>query len=142
VLEKSNSAVRYRNGDLIEEPMPGAERPVSIVSIPGVGLVVGTQRGAIIRELDGRFEVDPDSGIDSQIRNILPTSRGFFYGRTRWASWDPIAGYCQTETGSADGSRIAPLGDRGYLAIGDLFVRDSFLFTLDRMDFDHPCLGK
>jgi hypothetical protein len=142
VLSRSNNAVRYLDGELIQEPMPGSERPTAIASIPGAGIVVGTQRGVIIRERGGTFVAEPESGIDSQVRMIVPTKRGFFYGRTRWASWDPIAGYCPTDTSSADGSRIAPLGERGFLAIGDLFTVNSFLFTLDRVDVQHPCLGK
>jgi hypothetical protein len=142
VLARSNSAIRYLDGDLIDEPMPGAERPTAIASIAGAGIVVGTQRGVILRDRDGTFVAEPESGIDSQIRNIIPTKSGFFYGRTRWGSWDPIAGYCPSETISADGSRVAPLGERGFLAIGDLFLENSFLFTLDRIDVDHPCLAK
>jgi hypothetical protein len=146
VVDGTNSAFRYVDGDVVEERVAGIKRPTSIADIPGVGLVIGTEDGVILKYEDERFEIASDLVIDSQVRAVLPTDRGFFYGRTRWASWDPIGGYCEQETGSADGTRVAPLGDRGFIAIGDLypdrFRRNSFLFTLDRMEIDHPCLGK
>ncbi len=137
----SNQLLRYRDNVLSLVGMPEGERPTAVAFIPGLGLIVGTRNGRIIREHDGDFEVEHDSRIDSQVRTIVPTNRGFFYGRTSWGSWDPVAGYCPIDIVNVDSARVVALGDRGFLLMGGL-LREGFLFVFERTDVEDPCLEK
>lgn len=132
---------RYDSGEVTFEDLPNDMAVQQIANLPGIGVVIGTRRDRIIRMVDGEWRLDDGSAVGGGIRGIAATERGFFYGRSRWASWDPVAGYCKLDVQSNSASRIMPLGSGAFLA-HDVAVDEAALFMLERTDVEHACLGK
>jgi hypothetical protein len=136
--------VRYANGELTAEEPPDGEIPEAVEDLPGIGLLLGTDRGRIGRRVGGAWVMDEDSAIDSDARVILPTARGFVYGRNRLGSWDPVAGYCPLDVQATRNVRLVVLGEKAILAasLGDRFSGQPSINIYERTDLTHPCLGK
>lgn len=133
--------VRYEDGELTLEELPNGAVAERIVDLPGIGVVIGTRRGRIVRRVDDAWRLDEASDLSGGARAIVRTERGFFYGETRWGSWDPVGGYCALDVQTNSASRIVRLGSRGFLA-HNVFPDEAALFTLERTDADLPCLAE
>lgn len=123
----TNTVVRYKNGEVIEERLSGSSVGLScIAQVPGFGTIAGRDDGSVfIDEGGGSWRPLPGTGEQYFTRTIAPINGGFIYGASlemnfleyRFTQYFADLGHCPEErlTDYA-ATQLVPFADGSLLA--------------------------